>query len=284
MSARILLFGAQGQVGYRLNEILSAAGFEVTALDREQCDFSSATSKQIATMIRAVEPVAVINAAACTAVDKAESEPELAQLLNAEIPAMIAAACAEQQVKLIHFSTDYVFDGVNGAPYAEGAKPGPLSAYGRTKLAGEAPVLAAGGHVFRLQWVFDARGKNFFLTMKKLLAEREEVRVIADQLGAPSNARHIAQAIAKVLPMVVSGALPSGIYHLAAAGDTSWHGFAVAIAEALKSKARAVPIVSAEYPTPAARPKDARLDTSKLASYGIAMPHWREGITEALNP
>ena len=282
MSQRIILFGSNGQVGHRLNETLTAQGYEITAISREQCDFATATGKQIATIIRAVEPALVINAAAYTAVDQAESEPVLAERVNGEIPKLMAAACAEQQVPLIHFSTDYVFDGVSGATYAEEAATHPLGVYAKTKLMGEQAVREAGGYVFRLQWVFDARGKNFFLTIKKLLVEREEVRVVADQLGSPSNALHIAKAICSVVPKILDTSLPPAIYHLTASGHTSWHGFATAIAEAANSSARVVPIVTAEYPTPAARPKDARLDCGALASHGITMPHWREGLAQAM--
>ncbi len=284
VTSRVVLFGVNGQVGFRLNEALLAAGFEVTAIDRARCDFATATAKEIAVIIRAVEPSIVINAAAYTAVDLAEKEPQLAHRINGELPKLIAAASAEQHVPCIHFSTDYVFDGTSGAPYAEGATVNPLGVYGTSKLAGERAARAAGAHVFRLQWVFDARGKNFFLTMKKLLTEREEVRVVADQLGAPSNAKHIAQAIAKAAPRIINGDISADIYHLTAGGFTSWHGFACAIADATKSAAHVLPIVSAEYPTPAARPKDGRLDTTKLASHGIAMPHWREGLAEAMKP
>jgi len=282
VSQRIILFGSNGQVGHRLNETLTAQGYEITGIDRARCDFATASAKDIAVIIRAVEPDIVINAAADTAADHAEKEPALAERVNGEIPKHIAAACAEQQVPLIHFSTDYVFDGVAGAPYREDSKTNPLGVYAKTKLMGEQAVRAAGGYVFRLQWVFDSRGKNFFLTMKKLLAEREEVRVVADQLGAPSNALHIAQAITRAIPSILAGGLPPAIYHLTASGHTSWHGFATAIAEASQSKARVVPIVTAEYPTPAARPKDARLDCGALASHGITMPHWREGLAQAM--
>jgi dTDP-4-dehydrorhamnose reductase len=279
---RIVLFGMNGQVGHRLMQTLADAGYEVTGIDRARCDFAVATAKDVAVIVRAVEPVAVINAAAYTAVDKAESEPELAQCINAQLPEYIAAACAEQHVPLIHFSTDYVFDGLGGAPYREDAPTHPLGGYAKTKLAGEQAVRAGGGHVFRLQWVFDARSKNFFLTMKQLLAERSELRVVADQLGAPSHALHVAQAVTQALPLVISGTLPPAIYHLASAGYTSWHGFACAIAVATHSTARVLPIVSAEYPTPAPRPKDGRLDISALAKHGIRMPHWRDGLAQAM--
>ena len=280
--AHILLFGTTGQLGGRLMESLSAAGYEVTGIDRARCDFTTATPKDIAVMIRAVEPKLIINAVAYTAVDKAENEPELGQRINGEMPAIIAAAAQEQQVPLLHFSTDYVFDGAGGAPYNEAAPTRPLNVYATSKLSGEAAVLAHGGHVFRLQWVFDARGKNFFLTMKKLLAERDALNVVADQVGAPSNAAHLASAVTKAAPLIINQSLPAGIYHLAALGHTSWHGFACAIAAASGSSAQVVPITSAEYPLPAARPKDVRLNTDKLARHGITMPHWRDGLTRAM--
>ncbi len=281
VSARAVLFGTNGQLGARLLSALEAAGYEVTGIDRARCDFASVTAKELAVIIRAVEPVLVINAVAYTAVDQAESEPELAMRINGEVPEMIAAACAEQQVPLMHFSTDYVFDGLGGAPFREDAPTHPLGVYAKSKLAGEQAVAAQGGYVFRLQWVYDVRGKNFFLTMRRLLAEREEVRVVADQLGAPSYAPHIANVLMDVMPKMLNQTLPPGIYHLAAAGHTSWHGFACTIAQSMGVATRVVPIVSAEYPTPAQRPKDGRLDCSTLASYGIAMPHWREGLAQA---
>jgi dTDP-4-dehydrorhamnose reductase len=213
---RIVLFGMNGQVGSRLMETLAAAGYEVTGIDRARCDLATATPKDIAVIVRAVEPVVVINATAHTGVDAAEQDGALAHRINGEVPGLMAVAAAEQHVPFLHFSTDYVFDGMRGAPYDEAAVVNPLSVYAQSKRVGEEAVLALGGHVFRLQWVFDARGKNFFLTMKKLLAEREEVRVVADQLGAPSNAAHIAQAVTQAVPKLVAGAIASGVYHLAA--------------------------------------------------------------------
>jgi dTDP-4-dehydrorhamnose reductase len=280
---RIVLFGMNGQVGSRLMATLADAGYDVTGIDRARCDLASATPKDLAVIIRAVEPALVINATAYTGVDAAETDAAMAERINGEIPTLMAHAAAEQGVPFLHFSTDYVFDGANGAPYAAESVVNPVNAYAVSKRAGELGVRAHGGHVIRLQWVFDARGKNFFLTMKKLLAEREEVRVVADQLGAPSNALHIAQAITKTAPLLIEGALPAGIYHLTANGHTSWHGFACAIAAATQSAARVVPIVTTEYPLPAARPKDARLDCSVLASHGITMPHWRDGLTQAMS-
>lgn len=282
MSARIVLFGTNGQVGFRLNAAFTAAGYEVTGIDRARCDLATATAKDIAVIIRAVEPQLVINATAYTAVDKAESEPALAQRLNAEVPEMMVTCAAEQHVPFLHFSTDYVFDGGSGAPYAETAQTHPLGAYAQSKRNGEIAIARHGGHIFRLQWVFDARGKNFFLTMKKFLAERDELRIVADQLGSPSNAAHIAEAVVRAAPGLINGSIAAGIYHLTAGGYTSWHGFTCAIARATDSTARVLPIVSSEYPLPAARPKDARLDCSALAAHGICMPHWREGLTKAM--
>ena len=278
---RMVLFGMNGQVGARLMETLVQAGYEVTGIDRARCDLASATPKDIAVIIRAVEPSLVINASAYNAVDAAEGNAVMAERINGDIPTLMAHAAMEQGVPFLHFSTAYVVDGGQGAPYREDASVNPINAYAISKRAGELGVRAHGGHVVRLQWVFDARGKNFFLTMKKLLAQRDELRVVADQLGAPSNALHIAQAITKAVPMMMDGRLPADMYHLTADGYTSWHGFACAIAAATHSAARVLPIVTAEYPTPAARPKDSRLNSSALASHGIAMPHWRNGLTQA---
>ena len=280
---RIVLFGVNGQVGHRLLQTLMDAGYEVTGIDRARCDLATATPKDIAVIIRAVEPQLVINATAYTGVDAAETDAAMAERLNAQVPGLMAAACEEQHVPFLHFSTDYVFDGKRGAPYAADAPTHPVNAYAVTKRAGEVAVNTHHGHIFRLQWVFDARGRNFFLTMKKLLAERPELKVVADQLGAPSNALHIAQAVARAAPRIIAGTIPAGIYHLTAGGSTSWHGFACAIAKAANSSATIAPLVSAEYPLPATRPKDARLNCSALASYGIAMPHWRDGLTQAMS-
>lgn len=282
MSRRILLFGKQGQLSYRLLERLSDAHYDVTALGSSECDFTRASAKEIATILRAVDPQLVINAAAYTAVDAAEADATTAHRVNAEMPALLAHAAREQHVPLLHFSTDYVFDGERGTPYREEDETRPLGVYAKSKLAGEQAVRAEGGTVFRLQWVYDTRGRNFFLTMQRLLAEREEVRVVADQLGAPSYAPHLAAAITQAVPDLMTETLPPGIYHLAAGGFTSWHGFACAIAAARGHTARVVPITTAEYPLPAPRPKDGRLDTSLLADYGIAMPHWRAGLRDAV--
>ncbi len=275
----ILLFGANGQLGFRLNEALTKAGHDVTTLDRESCDFATVDTKQMETKLRAVEPDLIINAAAYTAVDKAESEQGLAHRINAEVPALIAKTA--KGTKFLHFSTDYVFDGVRGR-YNEDAATNPVSIYGASKLAGEEAVLAEGGHVFRLQWVYDSRGKNFLLTMKKLLAEKDALDVVADQVGAPSSASALATAITAAVPKLIAGDIALGVYHLAAGGYTSWHGFACAIGAAIGSKTRIRPITSAEYPLPANRPLDGRLFCTKLAVHGITMPHWRDGLAALL--
>jgi dTDP-4-dehydrorhamnose reductase len=277
----ILLFGANGQLGARLHAACTARGYDVTALDRSACDFETADAKRIDIALRAVEPQLVINAAAYTAVDKAQSQPELAHHINADVPAWIARAAKAYGVPCIHFSTDYVFDGVRGR-YAEDAPTHPLNVYGASKLAGEEAVRMEGGYVFRLQWVYDTRGQNFLLTMKKLLPEREEVRVIADQLGAPTAARDIAAALCDALPLMMRGDLPPAIYHLAAGGYTSWHGFACAIAQTMGVATHILPITSAEYPLPAIRPLDGRLNTEALAAHGITVPHWRDGLNALL--
>lgn len=267
---RLLVLGATGQLGARLAQRPGSI-----AIDRATCDLATLTPAHIDALLAQHQPTHLINAAAYTAVDKAEQEEALAMQVNAVAPLLLAEAAKRHSIPFLHCSTDYVFDGATG-PYSEQARPNPLNAYGRSKLAGDEGVLAAGGRVFRLQWVFDATGRNFLTTMRKLLAERTQIAIVADQLGAPSFAGHVAQAL------IAARDVPQGLYHLVPQGHTSWHGFACAIAQALGSAVPIAPITSAEYPTPAARPKDARLDASKLAALGIAMPHWREGLKEAL--
>lgn len=277
----ILLFGSNGQLGARLTAALTYAGYEVTALDRAQFDFAEATAKQVETTLRAVEPALIINAVAYTAVDKAESQYDLALRINGEMPRMLAEAAKAAAIPFLHFSTDYVFDGVRGR-YTESAPTNPLNAYGETKLAGEEGVSAAGGHVFRLQWVYDTRGQNFLRTMQKLLAEKPALNIVADQMGAPSSARDLAHAVTQAVPLIMASTLPAGVYHLTAAGYTSWHGFTCAIAKLLNHTIPIHPITSAEYPLPATRPLDGRLDCSALAAHGIALPHWQDGLKTLL--
>lgn len=275
---RILILGATGQLGARLAQ---QWGGEALACTRRECDFATLDAAGAEALLARHRPAMLVNAAAYTAVDHAEEERALALRINAEAPGLLAQAAAAAGIPFVHFSTDYVFDGQRGAPYATDAAPNPRNHYGASKYAGEQRVLEAGGHgyIFRLQWVYDARGRNFLATMRRLLDGESLLRIVADQLGAPTPARGIAAAIRQLAPRMAAGALPPGIYHLASAGYTSWHGFACAIAQQLGREGRVIqPILTREYPTPAARPLDTRLDGRGLAAHGIALPHWRDGL------
>lgn len=274
---KILLFGASGQVGWRVKELLGDA---CEALTRGQCDLATVNEKQARALIESHEPDIIINAAAFTAVDAAEQQRDVAMHVNATAPGILARAAGD--IPFIHLSTDYVFDGVQG-PYSEAATCDPHSVYGLSKLQGEQAILTAGGrsYIFRLQWIYDRRGSNFFLTMRKLIAERATLRVVADQFGAPTTAGSVAKALQQTFPLIQKGELAPGIYHLASNGHTSWHGFASAIAHVTQPRAAELiePITTQEYPTPAQRPHDTRLDCSALARHGIALPHWRASLT-----
>lgn len=269
----ILVFGADGQVGYRL---LQQLGSRATGFTRAQCDIGELTDEHASALLREHNARWVINAAAFTAVDAAEQQREHALAVNAHAAGILARASAASGARCIQLSTDYVLDGTHGAPYVEDAPCNPLNHYGYSKWQGEKQVSEAGGApiILRLQWVYDVRGHNFYLTMKKLLAERSELRVVADQLGAPGAAPDIAAAIVQIIEKNI----PAGTYHLTAQGHTSWHGFACAIAARLRPDAVIEPLLSREYTTPAPRPRDTRLDCAKLAAHGIAMPHWRESL------
>lgn len=273
---RVLLFGANGQVGHRLKELL---GDDCTALTRADCDLTRVNEKQARALIESHEPDIIINAAAYTAVDAAEQDEATAMLVNASAPGILARAAGD--VPFIHFSTDYVFDGTQ-APYTETAACNPINRYGTSKLRGEEQVHGANGrsYIFRLQWVYDVRGTNFLRTMQRLMRERSELHIVADQFGAPTPAPGIARAVGQALPLIANGALPPGTYHLACGGHTSWHGFACAIAHSMNAPAVKMvqPITTAEYPTPATRAADTRLDCSALARHGIALPHWRVAL------
>ncbi len=269
----LLILGANGQVGRRLGAL---AGEQGHAIGREALDFTNTDAPAIERLFEAYHPSHIINAVAYNAVDEAEQNEALAQKVNAETPKLLAEIAQRRGIPFVHFSSDYVFDGKHGN-YAETAPTNLLGAYARSKLAGEQAVLEAGGTVFRLQWVYDVLGTNFYLTMRRLLAERTTLNVVADQIGAPSFAGHIAQAVLQALDV------PLGLYHLTAGGHTSWHGFATAIGAAMGSQCTIAPITAKEYPTAATRPRDTRLDASKLAALGISMPHWREGLKEALH-
>ena len=288
---KLLLLGGNGQVGRELRRSLSPLGQVVVATrvgaDADlAADFDAPGS--LAALVREVMPDAVVNAAAYTAVDAAEADADAAFRVNAEAPAAIAAACAGIGARLVHYSTDYVFDGSASRPYREDDATAPLGVYGASKLAGEELIRASGAHhaILRTAWVYAAHGKNFLRTMLRLAGERDELRVVADQVGAPTPAAWIADATADVLR---GGAGASGTWHLVADGQTSWHGFAEAImaeAQAMGMLARiprVLPISTADYPTPAKRPAYSVLDTTKLRrDFGIAPPDWRDGLRATL--
>lgn len=273
---RILLTGGQGQVGWELRRTLAVLG-EVIAPGRDALDLASADS--IVAAVRTARPGLIVNAAAYTAVDQAESESDLAMRVNGYAPGILAEEAHKAGAMLVHYSTDYVFDGSKAAPYVEADPVAPLNAYGRTKLAGEQAVMASGAAhlILRTSWVYAPRGRNFLLTVRKLGRERKELKIVDDQIGAPTPARMIAEATAHL----VSGnpAESAGIYHLSAAGQTSWHEFAAEILRGVEGAAMVRPIPTSEYPTPARRPKNSLLDNSRfLKHFGFALPDWRVGL------
>jgi dTDP-4-dehydrorhamnose reductase len=275
---KILLIGAQGQVGWELARRLPALG-NVTATDRTTLDL--ADPDVIRGVVRAARPEVIVNAAAYTAVDKAESEPELAMRINGDAPGVLGEEAARAGALFVHYSTDYVYDGEKAGAYVETDAPNPVSAYGRSKLTGERAIVASGCRhlIFRTCWVYGPRGRNFLLTILKAARERPELKVVDDQFGAPTSSA----AIAEATKQAIGTGRGQGIYHLSAAGRTSWHGFAQAIVEGagLKTPVRAIP--SSAYPTPARRPRNSVLDNSKLKSeLGIALPDWRDGLREVL--
>jgi dTDP-4-dehydrorhamnose reductase len=290
---RFLVTGANGQIGRELRRSLSQHGEVIAATRDGRLDDGSTCAvadlsdpASLAGLVASLAPAAVINAAAYTAVDKAEGDREAAFRINAEAPGVLARACAAAGIPLVHYSTDYVFDGQGVRPYREDDRPGPLGAYGASKLAGEDAVRAAGGQhlVFRTAWVYAAHGHNFLRTMLRLGAERDELRVVADQVGSPTPAALIADVTATALAQA-RGSEVSGTWHLVADGQTSWHGFAEAIfadavAAGLLPRAPTVaPITTADYPTPARRPAYSCLNTSRLRrDFGIEPPHWRDGL------
>lgn len=284
--SRVLLLGASGQLGAELGRLLEDR-YELTALTRAEADFSQ--PEQVGKIVADLKPDILLNAAAYTAVDRAESEPELAFLVNARTPEILAQEAARFGGLLIHYSTDYVFDGSKAAPWVEDDPAGPLSVYGRSKLAGEQAIAAQGGNylIFRTSWVFAPHGKNFLLTVLRLARERNQLAIVADQKGAPTSAAAIARATAQVLEG--GGERPSGVYHLTCAGETTWHGFAQAIleeaSEALGGKRpKVLPIPTSQYPTPANRPANSVLDNGKLLrTFGVALPRWREALAEAVS-
>lgn len=298
---RILLLGKNGQVGWELQRALAPLG-ELVALDRHSTEYGGdlAKPKVIAHTLRTFKPDVIVNAAAYTAVDKAENEPELAHQINAETVAMLAKEAQALGAWLIHYSTDYVFNGKGNIPWQESDVTAPLNVYGTTKLAGENFITQNCSRylIFRTSWVYGARGNNFAKTMLRLAKERDELGVINDQIGAPTSAELIADCTAHAIRAVLNKPAASslaGVYHLAASGETSWHDyaayvFAQAKAQGVELKLSTLnAIASANYPTPAQRPLNSRLNTQKLTSaFGLTLPHWQHGVarmlTEILEP
>lgn len=292
---KILLLGKDGQVGWQLQRSLAPHG-AVVACGRAECDL--ADLDQLRSVVRLVEPTAIVNAAAYTAVDKAESEPELARRINAEAPAVLVEEAGRLGALLVHYSTDYVFDGEKSGPYVEADPTNPQSVYGRSKLAGEEAILAASGQalIFRTSWVFGARGGNFVKTILRLAHERDSLNVVDDQIGSPTPAALIATVTGVVLAMLrqnrALGRDEKRIYHLAAARPVSWCEFARTIVGVagrmpgfdLKLDAEAIrAIPSRDYPTPARRPGNSRLDCSRLESeFGLQMPDWQPYLERML--
>ena len=292
---KILLLGKNGQVGWELQRALAPLG-EVVALDFDtpgplNADFSRPES--LAATVRAVAPQIIVNAAAHTAVDKAESEPDLARAINATAPGVLAREAAASGAWLMHYSTDYVFDGSGNQPWVEDSPTGPLSVYGQTKLEGEQAIRASGCRhlIFRTSWVYAARGGNFAKTMLKLARERDRLTVIDDQIGAPTGADLLADLTAHALR--TAGARPDagGTYHAVASGQTSWHAYASHVVAYARSAGQAikvapeaiVPVPTSAFPTPARRPGNSRLDTRKLRdTFGLTLPPWHSGVERML--
>ncbi|HOA61646.1 MAG: dTDP-4-dehydrorhamnose reductase [Verrucomicrobia bacterium] len=286
---KILLIGHNGQVGWELHHCLAAVG-EVVAVDIPDIDLTCGDS--IRYWVNESRPDVIINAAAYTAVDKAEREPDRALAINGAAPGVLAEAAKRLSAWLVHYSTDYVYDGAKNAPYVETDPPAPLCVYGRSKLAGDQAVQAIGGRhlIFRLCWVYGLRGSNFLLTIQRLAREREVLRVVSDQVGCPTWCRLIAKSTVWALRQALAGPDPelfTGLYHLSASSHTSWHGFAEAIVKAMPAETRTCSrvesITTAEYPTPARRPAWSVLSCDKLERvFGLRLPGWKEMLDLAL--
>ena len=291
---KILLLGKNGQVGWELQRSLAPLG-EVLALDRHSTDFCGDLNQpeRLAQTVRNGRPDVIVNAAAHTAVDKAESEPDLARCLNATAPAALAQAAADIGAWLVHYSTDYVFNGQGEQAWQESDATGPLSVYGQTKLEGEQHIAASGCQhlIFRTSWVYAARGGNFAKTMMRLSAERERLTVIDDQHGAPTGADLIADVTAHAIRQALQQPALSGIYHLVASGETSWHAYAshvITQARILRPElalkvSEIAPVPTASFLTPAQRPLNSRLHTGKLQqAFGLVLPPWQAGVNRLL--
>jgi dTDP-4-dehydrorhamnose reductase len=287
---KILLLGKNGQLGWELHRSLLPLG-SIIALDRKQCDLSC--PEKIHDVVSAIHPEAIVNAAAYTAVDKAEDEEELATAINGTSVKVLAEEAQKMKALLVHYSTDYVFNGNKADPYTEDDIPDPVNAYGRSKLEGEQAIVKSGSDyiVLRTSWVYAARGNNFLKTMLRLARERGELRIVADQYGAPTWARNIADATVHMLVTAQrerqASVFSSNIYHLSATGKTTWHGFANAIIEQARHIGEAeyiltekiLPITTEDYPLPAPRPKNSQMVSGLLtARFGLTMPEWHEAM------
>ncbi len=297
---KILLTGKNGQVGFELQRALAPLG-EIVAVDQVDCNLADADA--IRRLVDTVRPDVIVNPAAHTAVDKAESEPALAQAINGVAPGVFGEEAAKLGALVVHYSTDYVFEGSKDSAYTEDDVPNPQSVYGKTKLAGELALAASGARhlIFRTSWVFGAHGVNFAKTMLRLAAERQGLKVVADQFGAPTSAALIADVTAQILGQYAQGrrlasadfpaSFPLGLYHLVAAGRTNWHEYAQAVvmaAQAAGKQLRMGPtdvqaITTVDYPLPAPRPANSCLDTTRLRdTFGLCLPDWRQGLQHVL--
>jgi dTDP-4-dehydrorhamnose reductase len=292
-NSKILIFGRIGQVGWELRHKLACLG-QLSTVEYPEVDFTDADSIRAA--VRAVEPTVIVNAAAYTAVDKAESELERATAINATGPGVLAEEAKRLGSLLVHYSTDYVFDGSKTTPWVETDTPNPLNAYGKTKLAGDQAIQATGCEhlIFRTSWVYGARGNNFLLTMLRLAKERPELRIVDDQIGSPTSSECIAQATAAVLSQVLVPGGPgiqgrSGIYNLTSRGETSWFRFTQSILNQAAARfgnplPKLVPITTADYPTAAQRPANSRLCCERLEeTFGVSLPHWEQALDLVLD-
>jgi dTDP-4-dehydrorhamnose reductase len=279
----ILVFGGNGQLGQELTRLAAARGLPIHALAHGEADI--ADSSAVAAALTRWRPELLVNAAAYTKVDLAETNAEEARKGNEIGPAVLAGACAASGIPMVHVSTDYVFDGSKQRPYQETDPVSPISAYGRTKVAGEAAVRGTLKHhvILRTAWVYSEFGNNFLKTILRLAETREELRIVADQHGSPTSAREIAEAILHLAPLLLRDQKLSGTYHFTADGFTTWHGFASRVVEtaatAIGRNPRVIPITTADYPTPARRPANSRLDSRLFVqTFGFAPRHWTEGV------
>lgn len=279
---KILVFGKTGQVAREIARRVPA-GIELTCLDRDAADLSN--PEACADIVRAADADAIINAAAYTAVDKAEEEGALADTINCDAPGAMARAAAKRGLPFVHISTDYVFDGAGEAPFAADNDTAPASAYGRSKLKGEAQVVAAGGThaILRTSWVFSAHGANFVKTMLKVGAARDSLTVVADQIGGPTPASHIADAVLRMAVQLKTDPDKSGVYHFAGTPDTSWAGFTRAVFETAGMATAVEDIQTSAWPTPAVRPLNSRMDCTSLAKvFSIERPDWRAALVSVV--